>query len=96
MIDMVNNPPHYTMGDVECIDAIKASMTHDEFMAYLKGQVFKYLWRYRWKKNPKEDVAKAKFYLDRMVEEMKAPSPEAQEHYYFYPMEDDENGSQKL
>lgn len=72
MADLVYHPPHYTGGDVECIDAIKASMTHEGFLDFLKGNVIKYLWRYRMKNNPAEDVRKAKFYLDRMVEEMTA------------------------
>ena len=45
--DFVNHPPHYTNGDIECIDAMRASMSHIEFCGYLKGNVIKYLWRYR-------------------------------------------------
>ena len=30
------NPQHYKQGDIECIEAIKASMTHEEFIGYLK------------------------------------------------------------
>ena len=33
--DMVNHPSHYTNGEIECIDAIKASMSKDEFLGYL-------------------------------------------------------------
>lgn len=50
-VDMVDHPPHYTVGDIECIDAIKASMTHEAYMGYLKGACLKYLWRYTYKKN---------------------------------------------
>ena len=32
----VTKPYHYTQGDVECIDAIKASMTDDELRAKAK------------------------------------------------------------
>ena len=28
--DMVNRPPHYLMGDIECIDAIEASLNAGE------------------------------------------------------------------
>ena len=48
MTDPVNHPPHYTVGDIECIDAIKASMSQAEFEGYLKGAVLKYLWRFRY------------------------------------------------
>ena len=44
--DNVNHPPHYTKGDIECIDGIKASMSHNEYLGYLKGAVMKYLLRY--------------------------------------------------
>lgn len=65
--DVVNHPSHYTNGYVECIDAIRASMTHDEFLGYLKGNVMKYLWRYRLKGREAEDLKKAQWYLDKLV-----------------------------
>ena len=65
--DMVNQPPHYTQGGVECIDAIQAAVTgKDPYEAWLVGQVIKYLWRYNFK-NGYEDVRKAEFYLKRLV-----------------------------
>lgn len=65
--DVVNHPSHYTYGHVECIDAIQASMTHDEFLGYLKGNVMKYLWRYRLKGREAEDLRKAQWYLDKLA-----------------------------
>ena len=67
MEDMVNHPPHYNQHGVECIDAIKAT-TGDNFKDYLKGNIMKYLWRYRYK-NGVEDLKKAKWYLEKMIEE---------------------------
>ena len=64
--DMVNHPPHYTKGGIECIDAIAASMTIDEFRAFLQGQVMKYVWRWKFK-NGKEDLEKAEFYLKKLI-----------------------------
>ncbi|HBC8710051.1 TPA: DUF3310 domain-containing protein [Proteus mirabilis] len=58
MTDNVNNPPHYASGDIECIDAIKASMTKEAFLGYLKGNIQKYVWRYEKKINPVEDLKK--------------------------------------
>ena len=46
MTDYVNHPPHYNSGNIECIDAIEESMTHDAFVGYLKGNIQKYLWRF--------------------------------------------------
>lgn len=66
--DPVNRPSHYTAGKIECIDAIEESMTADEYAGFLKGQVIKYLWRYRLKGKPVEDLKKARFYLDRLIQ----------------------------
>ena len=69
MSDAVNHPSHYTGGDIECIDAIKASMTNEAFLGYLKGNIQKYLWRYEKKVAPIEDLKKAKWYLERLIKE---------------------------
>ena len=66
--DPVNRPSHYTAGGIECIDAIAASMTPDEYIGFLKGQVLKYVWRYRLKGKPAEDLKKARFDLDRLIQ----------------------------
>ena len=68
--DAVNNPRHYTGAGIECIEAIKASMTPDALAGYLKGNVQKYLWRYEKKVNPVEDLKKARWYLDYLIKEM--------------------------
>ena len=61
------NPSHYKQGDVECIDAIKASMTLAQFQGYLKGNIMKYLWRYEHKSNEGlEDLNKAQWYMDKL------------------------------
>ena len=69
--DNINNPEHYTTGDIECIDAIKASMSHEEYIGFLKGNVIKYLWRYRLKGKEKsvEDLGKAQWYLNKLIGE---------------------------
>lgn len=69
MQDMVNKPPHYNQGGIECIDAIKAACTGlDGFEGYLTSSCLKYLWR--WKhKNGIEDLKKARWFLDRLIKE---------------------------
>jgi hypothetical protein len=42
VVDMVNHPPHYTVGGIETIDFIAAKLTKEEFLGYLKGNVLKY------------------------------------------------------
>jgi hypothetical protein len=66
--DPVNLPNHYTDGGIECIDAIQASMTPDEFRGMLKGNAMKYLWRYRLKGKPVQDLEKAAWYLHKLIE----------------------------
>jgi len=68
--DPVENPVHYNTGSVECIEAIKASMSDTEFKGYLKGNAMKYLWRYDYKGKPVEDLKKAQWYLARLTEEV--------------------------
>ena len=64
--DMVNNPPHYNQSGIECIDAIEAQLTPEEFRGYLKGNVAKYMWRER-KKGGTESLKKANWYLNRLI-----------------------------
>ena len=70
MEDMVNHPKHYNKHGVECIDAIRATLTEDEFRGYCKGNVLKYTWRERYK-NGLEDLQKAQWYLERVVNDIR-------------------------
>jgi hypothetical protein len=38
--DVVEKPAHYNQGGIECIQAIEASMSHEEFIGYLKGNAY--------------------------------------------------------
>lgn len=64
--DNVNNPSHYADGEIECIDAIQSSMTHEAFCGYLKGNIQKYIWRYE-KKGGIESLKKGQWYLDKLI-----------------------------
>ena len=68
VVDEVNNPSHYASGDIECIDAIEASMTPEAFKGYLKGNIIKYTWRYEKKINPVQDLEKAQWYQKKLIE----------------------------
>ena len=69
--DMVNHPPHYTQGGVECIDAIKAATEGlNGFEGYCTGNAIKYLWRWK-RKNGREDLEKAAWYMERLSDEIK-------------------------
>jgi len=70
-VDMVNSPPHYNQTGIECIHAISAA-TNDGFKYYLQGNILKYLWRFDYKDKPLEDLKKAQWYLDKLIEEVMA------------------------
>ena len=61
MTDPVN-PAHYK-GDVECIDALRAALTPEEFQGYLKGTAMAYLWRLGKKDAPEQEAKKALWYV---------------------------------
>lgn len=66
-LDFVNHPQHYNQGKVECIDALEAATAGKTGIeAVCVANVIKYLWRYE-EKNGLEDVAKAKWYLERLI-----------------------------
>jgi hypothetical protein len=66
MQDNVNHPAHYKQGDIECIDAIEAALTPEEFRGYCKGNAMKYIWRER-HKGQNESLQKAVWYLTKEV-----------------------------
>ena len=64
--DNVNNPSHYADSAIECIDAMQAMLTPEQFVGYLRGNILKYQWRYE-KKNGIEDLRKSQWYLDKLI-----------------------------
>lgn len=67
--DAVNHPSHYNHGGVETIEIIKCQLTPEEFKGYLKGNILKYRDRHPYKGKAEEDLAKAKWYYDRLKQE---------------------------
>lgn len=79
MTDMVNNPPHYQLGNgMEVIDIIEAALTEEEFRGYLKGNDLKYIYREPHKGNSEQDVAKSIWYAERYKKAL-AKKTEAEE-----------------
>lgn len=69
MPDNVNHPAHYTQGEIECIDAIKAATTGlIGIVAVCVGNAIKYIWRFS-RKGGVEDIDKAIWYLERLKKE---------------------------
>ena len=65
----VHSPAHYNQGQTECIDAIEAMLSVEEYIGYLRGNSMKYRWRFRYK-NGFEDLNKAEWYEKRLVKFM--------------------------
>ena len=66
--DMVNRPPHYTVGGIEVIDYIKAKLTIEEFRGYLQGNILKYSSRVGYRSDAAEDVGKLIWYANKLQE----------------------------
>lgn len=60
--DPVNHPAHYKVGGIETIDFIEAKR-----LGYNLGNVVKYVTRADHKGNRKQDLEKAKWYLEREI-----------------------------
>lgn len=70
--DVVNNPSHYKGNKgIETIDFIENVLTKEEFIGYLRGNVIKYQSRANLKGRKEEDLKKAKWYSDKLVEVLK-------------------------
>lgn len=63
--DPVNKPEHYQYSPIQPIDVVNAW----DLDFYL-GNVIKYISRFNHKGNPLEDIKKARWYLDKKIEEM--------------------------
>ena len=52
----------------DAFEAIEAALTPEEFRGYCKGNSLKYTWRERYKGKSVEDLRKARWYLDRLID----------------------------
>ena len=67
--DVVNKPKHYGAGYIECIDYIQDFLSKEEYIGYLRGNIAKYLHRWRYK-NGLEDLKKSEWYGARLIKLM--------------------------
>ncbi|PYE09421.1 uncharacterized protein DUF3310 [Staphylococcus sp. AtHG25] len=71
-VDFINEPPHYTYGDIEIIDFIEqVTKDYKPELAFSIGNAIKYISRAN-HKNGKEDLDKARWYLNRAFEKWEA------------------------
>ena len=65
--DEINHPTRYAGGKYECIDVMTDVFGVDAVLNFCKLNAFKYLWREE-HKNGIEDIRKAVWYLDKLIE----------------------------
>lgn len=66
--DNVNNPKHYKLsGGREAIDIIQEILTPEQFIGFLRGNIFKYDIRYK-QKGGVEDLKKSAWYKEKLIE----------------------------
>jgi len=63
------NPDHYKFGGIETFDYLKAKLSPTQLAGFCKGNIIKYVSRAD-HKNKVEDLKKAKWYLDKLIEEL--------------------------
>lgn len=63
---------HYKQRNRESIEIIKDSMSHEEFIGFLKGNVYKYLNRYEYKGGV-VDLRKASTYIEALITTINKP-----------------------
>lgn len=62
------NPDHYKVGGIETIDYMKAKMTNEEFIGYLKGNILKYTSRIGHKDSASQEAGKIEWYAGKLKE----------------------------
>ncbi len=67
MADNVSSPSHYRTGQFECIDVMLETQGAEAVKGFCKCNAFKYLYRSS-RKNGLEDIKKAIWYLNKLVE----------------------------
>lgn len=63
MSEYINHPDHYNQGNIEVIDVIE-----DWNLGFHLGNAIKYIARAEHKDNTKQDLEKAKWYLQRYID----------------------------
>ena len=72
LYDKINHPSHYTYGDIEIMDFIEqVTKDYKPELAFAIGNAIKYISRAN-RKNGKEDLDKARWYLNRAFEKWEA------------------------
>ncbi len=63
--DAQGNAKHYSQGGIENWDVLKARLTREELIGFLKGTIFNYVMNNR---SELSDFVKSKWYSDKLAE----------------------------
>lgn len=67
-VDNVNHPKHYNFRDHECLDEMLAVFGINDVIAFCKCNAWKYRYRAGSKGSYDEDMRKADFYINKIME----------------------------
>jgi len=65
--DVINAPDHYHKGGIDVIGFCEGKLSSERQAGFFQMNILKYTTRYT-EKNGVEDLRKAKFYLDKLIE----------------------------
>lgn len=63
----VHHPDHYTVGGIETKDYVLAKLGVSGYVSYCIGNILKYVSRAMYKGKMRQDLEKAKFYIDEIL-----------------------------
>lgn len=66
--DIINRPSHYFRGGIDVIGFAEKQFSVEEQRGFHRINAIKYVARYKDKGTPLKDLAKAKFYIDKLIE----------------------------
>ena len=69
-MNKVSNPKHCTQGRIECIEAIDAMIGDRGRLDTYRAMIVKYIWRCFDKGDAVTDLKKARWYLNRLIDEL--------------------------
>lgn len=71
--EAINHPSYYG-GDsfFECVKVLKAWLSPDEYKGFLRGNAIKYLCRLGKKDEATQELKKAKWYIEKLIEEFES------------------------
>lgn len=66
--DIINAPSHYHQNGIDVIGFAEMQLPNVQLKGFHRINVLKYVTRYDKKGTPLDDLKKAKFYLDKLIE----------------------------